>query len=231
MSPQGYNQYCALAHALDLVGDRWTLLIVRELAPGPRRFTDLIDGLPGIPRNLLTERLRSLERDGIVVRRDLPPPAARQVYALTEDGGDLARAISPLIGWGARRQGKRKPDEAFHPRWPAVAMAGLADRKAAVGISENYQFHVDDFAFYFTIDDGLIEVHDGEADDAALKFSTDTQTWAKLAGGTITYARASKTGALSVEGDRKVEKRFRNIFSRGPILAHSQSNGRAKQPA
>src|ERR671929_1145575 len=108
-----YQQYCPLARALDVAGDRWTLLIMRELAPGPRRFTDLIDGLPGISRRLLTERLRSLERDGIIARRDLPPPAARQVYELTDDGRELAAAMVPLIAWGARRIGERKPGESF----------------------------------------------------------------------------------------------------------------------
>src|SRR5918992_4513559 len=108
MADNRYQQYCALARALDVVGDRWTLLIVRELGPGPRRFTDLVDGLPGISRKLLTERLRDLERDGIIARQELPPPAARQVYELTDDGRDLASAMAPLIGWGAKRLGERE---------------------------------------------------------------------------------------------------------------------------
>src|ERR687892_2700702 len=131
MPEHRYQQYCALARTLDIAGDRWTLLIVRELVPGPRRFTDLIDGLPGISRNLLTNRLRDLERDGIIARKELPPPAARQVYELTDDGRDLAAAMAPLIAWGARRLGDRKPGEVFRARWPAVAMAGPADRGAA----------------------------------------------------------------------------------------------------
>src|SRR5918911_3186065 len=126
MTDHRYQQYCALARALDVAGDRWTLLIVRELVPGARRFTDLLEGLPGISRNLLTERLRGLERDGVVARTELPPPAARQVYELTEDGRDLAAAMAPLIGWGARRLGDRETGESFRARWPAVGMAGLA---------------------------------------------------------------------------------------------------------
>src|SRR5690242_5752785 len=113
MSEHTYQQYCALARALDVAGDRWTLLIVRELTPGPRRFTDLTDGLPGISRKLLTERLRALERDRIITRRDLPPPAARQVYELTDDGRNLAKAIVPLIAWGTMRIGDRNPGESF----------------------------------------------------------------------------------------------------------------------
>src|SRR2546425_90323 len=112
-----YQQFCALARALDVAGDRWTLLIVRELVPGPRRFTDLIDGLPGVSRKLLTERLRALELDGIIARQELPPPAARQVYELTDDGRDLAGAMAPLIAWGARRMGEREPTDSFRARW------------------------------------------------------------------------------------------------------------------
>src|SRR5436189_5452650 len=119
MPEHRYNQYCALARALDVVGDRWALLIVRELVPGPRRFTDLIDGLPGISRNLLTQRLRALERDGIVARQELPPPAARQVYELTDEGRDLADGTGPLIAWGARRLGQPEAGEGLRPRWAA----------------------------------------------------------------------------------------------------------------
>src|SRR5919202_5780499 len=149
MAQHLYQQYCALARALDVAGDRWSLLIVRELVPGPRRFTDLVDGLPGISRKLLTERLRNLEADGVVARSELPPPAARQVYELTSEGRDLARAMIPLIGWGARRLGERKPDETFHPRWGAVGMAGFANREAAKGGHETHQDLIGDSAFHF----------------------------------------------------------------------------------
>src|SRR5918999_5140313 len=149
MARHRYLQYCALARALEVAGDRWTLLIVRELAPGPRRFTDLIDGLPGVSRNLLTDRLRDLERDGIIARRELPPPAARQVYELTDDGRDLATAMAPLIAWGIRLLGERKPEETLRARSAAVGMVGLADRQAAKDVSETYQILVGDAAFHF----------------------------------------------------------------------------------
>src|SRR2546423_12966913 len=165
MGKDGYQQFCALARALDVAGDRWTLLIVRELVPGARRFTDLIDGLPGISRKLLTERLRALEGDGLVARHELPPPAARHVYELTDDGRDLAHAMAPLMAWGARRIGERKPTETFRARWPAVAMVGLADQEAARGVRETYQLIVGESDFHFTVDDGSIELHDGRAED------------------------------------------------------------------
>ena len=218
-----YNQYCALARTLDVVGDRWTLLIVRELAPGPQRFVDLLDGLPGVSRNLLTGRLRALEGAGIIARRELPPPAARQVYELTADGLDLAVAMAPLIAWGARRLGDRRKGESFRARWPAVAMAGLADREAAKGVNESYQYLVGDSAFHFTVDDGAVELLDGRAQDPAVTLVTDEETWADIASGKVTASSAAAAGALKVSGDPEAAKRVRQIFARKPMLARAQA--------
>jgi DNA-binding HxlR family transcriptional regulator len=223
MARHRYQQYCALARTLDVAGDRWTLLIVRELTPGPRRFTDLLDGLPGVSRNLLTERLRALERAGIIARHELPPPAARRVYELTDDGRDLAVAMAPLIAWGARRLGERKPGESFRARWPAVAMAGLADREAARGVSESYQYVVGDAAFHFTVDDGSIQLHDGRAQDPAVTVTTDEETWVDIASGKITASSATAAGALTVAGDAEAAKRLRKIFAREPMLAQERA--------
>ena len=223
MARHRYQQYCALARTLDVAGDRWTLLIVRELTPGPRRFTDLLDGLPGVSRNLLTERLRALERAGLIARHELPPPAARRVYELTEDGRDLAVAMAPLIAWGARRLGEREPGESFRARWPAVAMAGLADREAARGVSESYQYVVGDSAFHFTVDDGSIQLHDGRVQDPAVTWTTDEETWVDIASGKITASSAGAAGALTVAGDAEAAKRLRKIFAREPMFAQAQA--------
>jgi DNA-binding HxlR family transcriptional regulator/putative sterol carrier protein len=223
MSEHRYQQYCALARALDVAGDRWTLLIIRELVQGPRRFTDLIDGLPGIARNLLTERLRALERDDIIVRRELPPPAARQVYELTDDGRDLAHATGPLMAWGVRRLGERKPTETFRASWPAVGMAALADREAATGVSESYEFLVGRSAFHLTVDDGSIQLHDGRARDPAVTLTTDEETWADVASGKITASSAAVTGALTIAGDPQAAKRLRKIFRRKHMLAQAEA--------
>ena len=218
MPDHRYHQYCALARALDIAGDRWTLLIVRELTPGPRRFTDLIDGLPGVSRKLLTERLRDLEREGVIARRELPPPAARQVYELTDDGRDLASAIAPLIGWGTKRLVEREPGESFRARWAAVAMASLADLEAAKGVSETYQYVVGDTAFHFTVEDGSIRLHDGRAEDPAVVVTTDEQTLADLASGNLAAPSATATGALTVAGDRPATKRLGKILIRNVDL-------------
>lgn len=223
MPEHRYQQYCGLARALDVVGDRWTLLIVRELILGPRRFTDLIDGLPGISRNLLTERLRALERDGIIARQVLPPPAARQVYELTGDGRDLADAMVPLVAWGAGRLGARQPAESFRPRWAALAMATFADRKAAKGVCETYQYLVGRAAFHYTIDDGSIQLHDGQAQNPAATVTTDERTWADLASGKTTASSAAATGALTLTGDPQAAARLKKILSRSRVLAQAKA--------
>jgi DNA-binding HxlR family transcriptional regulator/putative sterol carrier protein len=222
MTEHRYQQYCALARATDVVGNRWTLLIIRELRPGPRRFTDLVEGLPGISRKLLTERLRDLERDGIITRKELPPPAARQVYELTDDGRDLATAMVPLAAWGARRLGERQTEESFRPRWAAVAMAFLADRDDTKGVSETYQYIIGDSAFHFIVDDGSIDLRDGRAEDPTVVVTTDEETWADIATGKITPSKAAASGALSVTGDRQAAKRVGKIFSREQILSRAK---------
>ncbi|MDQ3933322.1 MAG: helix-turn-helix transcriptional regulator [Actinomycetota bacterium] len=211
-----------MARALDVAGDRWTLLIVRELLPGPRRFTDLVEGLPGISRKLLTDRLRDLERDGIIARRELPPPAARQVYELTDDGRDLASAMAPLIGWGVGRMGELEPEDTFRPRWAAVGMASLANREAAAGVRETFQFLVGDSAFHFVVDDGTIELHDGRAEDPGVVWTADEETFAEIASGRLAASSAIASGALTIAGDKKATKRLGEIFGRRQIFTHAR---------
>lgn len=214
----GYQQYCALARVTDVVGNRWTLLVLRELRPGPRRFTDLVEGLPGISRKLLSERLRDLESDGLIARKELPPPAARHVYELTADGRDLFEAVTPLIAWGAGRLGEKQEEESLRPRWAALGMATLADRDAMKGVTETYQYVVGDSTFHFIVDDGSIELHDGRADDPAVVVTTDEQTWEDIVTGKTSPRSALRAGALTVTGDRAATKRLGKIFSRKQML-------------
>ena len=117
-----YEQYCPMAHALDLVGDRWALLVVRELMHGPKRYTDLVEGLPGIGTNILATRLRDLEHADVVARRTLPPPAASKVYELTDYGRALRPAMRELALWGARSLGPPTPEAGLFDGWLANAM-------------------------------------------------------------------------------------------------------------
>ena len=117
-----YDQYCPIAHALELVGERWSLLIVRELLHGPKRYTDLAANLPGIGTNILAARLRDLERNGVVTRRTLPPPAASKVYELTDYGRELRPAMRELALWGARSLGPPTDKDELFAGWLANAM-------------------------------------------------------------------------------------------------------------
>ena len=117
-----YDDGCAAAHALDLVGDRWALLVIRELMHGPKRYTDLVDHLPGIGTNILAVRLRDLERNGVVTRRTLPPPAASKVYELSEYGRELRPAMHELAMWGARSLGPPTDKDELFEGWLSNAM-------------------------------------------------------------------------------------------------------------
>ena len=135
-----YEQYCPMAHALDLVGDRWALLVVRELMHGPKRYTDLVDGLPGIGTNILAARLRDLEQAGVVSRRTLPPPAASKVYELTDYGLELRPAMRELALWGARSLGPPEPGAGLFDGWVANAMDIVL---ASVAPAGRFEFRVD----------------------------------------------------------------------------------------
>jgi DNA-binding HxlR family transcriptional regulator len=128
---RSYDEYCAMAKSLDVVGDRWTLLIVRELAlRGASRYTDLRNGLPGIATNLLAERLRELERAGVIAREDAPPPIATALFRLTPRGEQLRPVLEGLIRWGVPLMTERNADDAVRSHWLAWALElMLSDRQ------------------------------------------------------------------------------------------------------
>src|SRR3954471_4268412 len=128
-----YDQYCPMAHALELVGDRWVLLVIRELMHGAKRYTDLVDRLPGIGTNILATRLRDLEAHGIVTRRTLPPPAASRVYELTEYGQALRPALRELALWGAQSLGPPTDKSTLFDGWLSNAMDILLAGRAPAG--------------------------------------------------------------------------------------------------
>jgi DNA-binding HxlR family transcriptional regulator len=136
-----YDSYCPVAHALGLVGERWSLLIALELMHGPKRYTDLCEQLPGIGTNILADRLRDLESAGIVAKRKLPPPAASQVYELTEYGQGLRPAIRELAIWGARSLGPPTAEDELFPGWLANALDTVLAPLAPPG---RFEFHVGD---------------------------------------------------------------------------------------
>ncbi len=131
MDRRAYNQFCALATALDRIGERWTLLVIRELLVGPKRYSDLREGLPGIAANLLAQRLRTLEADGLIRKRRLPKPAASTVYELTDLGRDLEPALLALMRWGSGFMGRPTADQVVRTSWFGLALKALAGAERA----------------------------------------------------------------------------------------------------
>jgi len=146
-----YEHYCPVAHALDLVGDRWALLVVRELMPGAKRYTDLAEHLPGIGTNILASRLRDLEAAGIVEKRMLPPPAASRVYQLSDYGHELRPVLRELALWGARSLGPPTADDELFPGWLENALGTLLAPLAPPGRLE------------FRVGDEVASIVDGQA--------------------------------------------------------------------
>src|SRR5579864_797985 len=155
-SGRSYRQYCAVARGLDVVGERWTLLIVRDLLTGPKRYKDLLEGLPGIGTNLLADRLKEMERLALVERSVLPPPAGSSVYQLTEAGEALEPALMAIGRWGARYlAGGPKRSDTLVPRAYFVAIRAAFRPQEAKGLRETYEFRIGQLGvFEVRVEDG-----------------------------------------------------------------------------
>jgi len=213
-----FDQYCPVAHALSLVGERWSLLIVRELLHGPKRYTDLTNGLPGIGTNILAARLKELEGCGIVQKRTLPPPAASTVYELTEYGAELREALYALARWGARTIGPPGPDDELYAEWGVNALPALFVPEAARGLTETYSLVVEGDAFTARIVNGALEPSMCVAEDADVVVETDMETFFALAAGELAPRDAVKSGRAKVQGDLEAFERCFQVLSLAPRL-------------
>jgi DNA-binding HxlR family transcriptional regulator/putative sterol carrier protein len=216
MAKRSYDQYCPAARALDILGERWTLLVVRELLLGPKRYTDLLEGLPGIGPNVLAERLRHLQEAGIAKRVVLPPPAASNVYQLTEVGEALRPVVHELTRWGLNLMGAPKADDSFRLTWVMRGMEAMFRPEAARGVRETYEFRIDGEVFHVRIDDGTIEVRAGEAADPACVVTTDLMTFLAVGSRRMSGPEAVERGLSTVEGDLEAVERSIEIL--GPHL-------------
>jgi DNA-binding HxlR family transcriptional regulator len=208
-----FDQYCPIAHALSLVGERWSLLVVRELLRGPRRYTDLAAGLPGIGTNILAARLRQLEENGILTRRKLPPPAASTVYELTDYGAELEEVIYAMARWGARTLGPPGPDDELYPEWGLSALPALFNAEAARGITETYVLRIDDFVFTAAIADGRLRAEVGAAAMPDLDIAMDMFTFHALASGELDPFDAIEQGRLQSRGEPEALERCFRVLS------------------
>jgi DNA-binding HxlR family transcriptional regulator len=212
MKNRSYNQYCGLAYALDIVGERWTLLIIRELMPGPRRFKDLMDGLPDISTNLLSERLKSLEQQGLICRRVLPPPAGSTVYQLTPVGLALEKTLLELGKWGSQFV-PPSPEGAtvLHLGSYALTLKTFFDPEEAQGVNETYELHVDNEVLQVQIKEGEVHVQQGQAPKADMILHADMPTYMGLLVGQIEPDEAISKGLVRVEGDPAALSRFLDL--------------------
>ncbi|MGH4032963.1 winged helix-turn-helix transcriptional regulator [Actinomycetota bacterium Odt1-20B] len=220
-SRRSYDQYCAAARALDAVGDRWTLLVVRELLVGPRRYTDLHADLPGVSTDVLASRLKDMEREGLVTRRKLPPPAAASVYELTGRGRELLPVLQALGTWGAPALAERRDTDAVRAHWFALP---LLRHLAGLGVPGTAEVRLDEGQFHVRVGEAPVgETSVGETTvgetvgdtgygdgpaptDPDVRLALSAETCAEVSRGAATLAEAVRDGRIEVTGEGRLAK-------------------------
>jgi len=210
---KSYEQYCPVALTLDAIGDRWTLLIVRELLNGPQRYSDLQTSLPGIPPNLLASRLRDLESDGLVERQTLPPPAARTVFALTADGRDLERVVRSLGRWGLRRLPPPEDDGDVEPGMAVRSgLLTFAQPRLADGGDRTWVVIFGDEPYTLFLESGRVRTQRGRVEraDVVARIRPAALLRHRVAG--EKGARRSRPPVTFLEGSEEKVAEFERVF-------------------
>lgn len=215
---RSYDDACGAAHALDLVGERWALLVMRELFWGPKRFSDLRASLPGISANVLTQRLEGLEAAGIVVKRKLAPPAGVQVYDLTEWGRESEPIFQALGRW-ASRSPWHDPTKAFSAASLMLSLRTMFAASRAKGAVASFGFVLGDETFVARTGEGGIAIAHGDPASADVVFTGTPPFVAAAIYGGQDIAALEAAGALSVTGDRRLAKKFVTWFPLPPKVA------------
>jgi DNA-binding HxlR family transcriptional regulator len=206
-----YGDGCGIAHALDLVGERWALLVIRELLLGPKRFTDLRDGLPNSSPNVLAQRLRELEQTSIIRRRKLPPPAGSWIYELTDWGRELKPIVVSLGTW-AIHSPSFPHDAPVGTDSVLLALITFFDADAAGDLTARYELRVGESAYHVVIADGAIEVDSGPADDPDAIIEGDATTISALIWRGRELDDALRAGDVTIEGDSGAVTRLLGLF-------------------
>jgi DNA-binding HxlR family transcriptional regulator len=208
-----YGDGCGIAHALDLLGERWALLVVRELLLGPKRFTDLRDGLPNASPNVLAQRLRELEQAGVVQRRKLPPPSGSRIYELTDWGRELKPMLVSLGTWALRSPSF--PDDApVGTDSVILALGTFFDAEAAGDLDARYELRLGQHTFHVRIADGAIEIDRNAAGRPDATIETDHATLSALIWKGRDLAEGLRAGDVTIDGDRRAVTRFLELFPR-----------------
>ncbi|MGW6155159.1 winged helix-turn-helix transcriptional regulator [Streptomyces sp. NPDC055144] len=210
MPRRSYDQYCAAARALDAVGDRWTLLIVRELLAGPRRYTDLHADLPGVSTDVLASRLKDMEREGVAERRRLPAPVSAYVYELTSRGRMLLPVLQALGEWGAPALDERRPTDAVRAHWFALPLLSHLERLGGEGVVE---VRLDEGEFHVRVGgsgaDGPVYGEGPVAGEPDARLVLGTETCVAVVRGELTLEEAARAGQVAVSGDGALAKALR----------------------
>jgi DNA-binding HxlR family transcriptional regulator/putative sterol carrier protein len=211
MSGRTYGSYCGIAYALELVGERWALLVIRDLILGPKRFTDLRRGLPRIPSNVLSARVKELESAGIIRRRLVPRPESGVVYELTEFGQELEDVILRLGRWGARTLREPRPEDTVNADSMMLALRATFRPEAARGLRASYELRLGEIVFHARVDKGALEVAEGPLPDADLTLESDLAL-RRLMSGELSPRDAVKSGKVRIVGKIDLLERFAEIF-------------------
>jgi len=214
---RSYDEYCAIAKSLDVVGDRWTLLIVRELAlRGPSRYTDLRNGLPGIATNLLADRLRELEHAGVIAREEAPPPIATTLFRLTPRGEQLRPVLADLVRWGAPLMTEQNPTDAVRSHWLAWALELMLGDSQPDAPPVAVAVRTGDQPILLAARDGTIRATLEPTDTADATLTGPPNPILGLLLGLLTLADAQARG-VGHEGDAAVLDRFRPAIAPIPV--------------
>lgn len=203
-----YEEQCGLAAGLDVVGERWALLIVREVLFGPKRFTDLLQGLPGIPPSLLSARLKELQETGIIRKEILPRPASSTVYQLTEAGRELEGILYALGRWGAQFGRTPRAGDAARAEWALFALRCAFRPEAAEGVHETYELRFPDGTVRLEVDGGVLAASLGPGSRPDLVLAGDMPTVM----GVLMGRFRPETGTLRTEGNRDALARLVEMF-------------------
>jgi DNA-binding HxlR family transcriptional regulator len=205
---KSYDEYCAVAKSLDLVGDRWTLLVVRELSlRGPSRYTDLRHGLPGIATNLLADRLRDLETAGVVAREEAPPPVATTLFKLTRRGEELRPVLDELMRWGVPLMFEQKAEDAVRSHWLAGALELMLEGGRSDDGPATLELRIGDEPVVLESRDGEVHVRLGATADPDAALVGSERPVLGLILGYLSLKQSREQG-VEVIGDRSVVERF-----------------------
>lgn len=215
MVSRSYGQFCGFARALEMVGERWALLIVRDLLVAPRRFTDLHRGLPGIPTNILTARLKELEAAGILRRHALPRPEGSIVYELTPYGLELEEIVLRLGRWGSQSLDRPRKGEIITVDSLIMAMRATFRPQNASNVRASYELRFDEIVFHLCIEDAALTAAAGPLPGAGLTIEANPMTIKALMAGDVTPAGAIASGAVHLSGETALLDLFVDIFQIG----------------